>query len=400
MLDLVERGQLVQLYPDFNPFLSWQMDSEGIFCTLLPLDEQKLSEADQVRLVAKAFYRFATGIEPEQLKVEPPPLFRWSKFAGNELSRIVDRCLVPSNPRDSITTLIGLNNVLGRYEPDNMSERSASSRPSTSPSSLTGNGLDKVAGMHILKDLLRREVVAPVRNPEPFRKYGLSIPNGILLYGPPGCGKTYIARQLAEELGHYFVEIIPSELASPFIHGSVIKIRDLFDTAAEHAPAVVFIDEFEALVPSRETLGGHQEYKSSEVNEFLAHLNSCAEKNIFVIAATNQPEKIDAAVRRTGRLDKLIYVGPPDEEARREMLTLHLEGRPLGKSLGLGALAKATEFYSASDLRFLVDEAARYALTRNEDIIQESFRAAMLKVQPSIRPESEARYQSIEQRGL
>jgi transitional endoplasmic reticulum ATPase len=103
--------------------------------------------------------------------------------------------------------------------------------------------------MHILKELLRREVVAPVRNPEPFRKYGLSIPNGILLYGPPGCGKTYIARQLADELGHYFVEIIPSELASPFIHGSVIKIRDLFDTAAEHAPAVVFIDEFEALVP-------------------------------------------------------------------------------------------------------------------------------------------------------
>jgi len=294
-----------------------------------------------------------------------------------------------------------LGEAMYKQSAGNISQgNAATDRPSPPSSSVTRQGLEKVAGMHVLKELLRREVVAPIRNPEPFRKYGLSIPNGILLFGPPGCGKTYIARQLAEELDHYFVEIIPSEVASPFIHGSVIKIRNLFDTAAEHAPAVVFIDEFEALVPSRETLGGHQEYKSSEVNEFLAHLNSCAEKNIFVIAATNQPEKIDAAVRRTGRLDKLIYVGPPDEEARREMLALHTEGRPLKKGLDLGALAKTTDFYSASDLRFLVDEAARYALARNEDIARESFRAAMAKVQPSITPKTEARYQSIQQRGL
>jgi transitional endoplasmic reticulum ATPase len=400
MLDLVERGQSVSMNPEFSLPLSWLLDDEGILVTLLPLDGQTLSEADQVRLVATAFYQFATGIESEQLQDNVPDLLRWSKFGGEALSRIIDRCLAPSNPKVSITTLSSLSNALGRFKPDSISQRIVIDRPSALPSSVTGQGLDKVAGMHVLKELLRREVVAPVRNPEPFRKYGLSIPNGILLYGPPGCGKTYIARQLAEELGHYFVEIIPSELASPFIHGSVIKIRDLFDTAAEHAPAVVFIDEFEALVPSRETLGGHQEYKSSEVNEFLAHLNSCAEKNIFVIAATNQPEKIDAAVRRTGRLDKLIYVGPPDEEARREMLALHLEGRPQEKGLNFAELAKATEFYSASDLRFLVDEAARHALTRKEDITHESFRAACAKLQPSITPKTEVRYQSIQQRGL
>jgi AAA+ superfamily predicted ATPase len=400
MLDLAEKGQSGQMYPDFNPSLSWQLDDESVLCTLLPLDEQKLSEADQVRLIAKAFYRFATGIDPEQLKDNVPPLLSWSKFAGEELSRIVDRCLAPSNPKESITTLVGLNKALGRFKADESSGSDATNRPSTPPSTVTGHGLDKVAGMHVLKELLRREVVAPIRNPEPFRKYGLSIPNGILLFGPPGCGKTYIARHLAEELGHYFVEIIPSELASPYIHGSVIKIRDLFDTAEEHAPAVVFIDEFEALVPSRETLGGFQDYKSSEVNEFLAHLNSCAEKNIFIIAATNQPEKIDAAVRRTGRLDKHIYVGPPDEEARREMLALHLEGRPLAKDFNLGALAKEMQFYSASDLQYLVNEAARYALIKNEDISYESFRAAMAKSFPTITPKTEARYKSIEQRGL
>ena len=235
--------------------------------------------------------------------------------------------------------------------------------------------------MHALKELLRREVVAPVRDPEPYRRYGLSIPNGILLYGPPGCGKTYIARQLAEELGYYFVEIIPSELASPFIHQSVMRIRELFDNAAEQAPAIIFIDEFEALVPSRSELGGHQQHKAEEVNEFLAHLNGCSEKNVFVIAATNQPDKIDPAVRRTGRLDKLIYVGPPDVEARKEMLALHLEGRPVAADFEIGSIAEALQGYSASDIRFLVDEAARAALKDRQDIGRESFLIAMRGIQ-------------------
>jgi transitional endoplasmic reticulum ATPase len=163
---------------------------------------------------------------------------------------------------------------------------------------------------------------------------------------------------------------------------------------------VVFIDEFEALVPSRGELGGHQQYKAEEVNEFLAHLNSCSEKKIFVIAATNRPEKIDSAVRRTGRLDKLIYVGPPDLEARREMLALHLEGRPVAADFDVGALAETLEGYSASDIHFLVDEAARDALKTVQDITNESFRSARVRVQPSVTSEIEAQYRSIEQRGL
>lgn len=401
MLDLVDRGLLVQMYPDFDRSLTWLAGNEAALCTLLPLDGPLPSEVDRVRLVASAFYRFATGIEPGQLTGNVPALLRWSKFAGEEISRIVDKCLAPPGRNTGIMTLHALNNALGRERVEGLDsqDRSTEVRPMPSPSA-RGEGLNKVAGMHALKELLRREVVAPIRNPEPYRRYGLSIPNGILLYGPPGCGKTYIARQLAEELGHYLIEIIPSELASPYIHHSVSKIRQSFDAAAEHSPVIMFIDEFEALVPARGDLGGHQQYKAEEVNEFLAQLNGCAEKKIFVIAATNQPEMIDPAVRRTGRLDKLVYVGPPDAEARREMLALHLEGRPVEADLDLGALAEALEGYSASDIRFLVDEAARDALKKAQDISQESFRSVMERVPPSVTPEIEAQYRSIEQRGI
>jgi transitional endoplasmic reticulum ATPase len=399
MLDFVERGRSVDMNPDFRPSLSWYSEAPGVFCSLLPIDTGPLPEAKQVRRLAEAFYQFSTGVNAAELRGAIPAFSKWSKSANANLSRVIGRCLSPSSAKEGILTIDALNVALGRFstKPISGDKPSGQNNPVTSSS---GRGLSKVAGMHVLKELLQQEVVSPVRNPDRFRQYGLSIPNGILLYGPPGCGKTYIARQLAEELDYYFVEIIPSELASPFIHGSVIKIRDLFDSAAEHAPSIIFIDEFEALVPSRETLGGHQEYKSSEVNEFLAHLNGCAEKNIFIIAATNQPEKIDAAVRRTGRLDKLIYVGPPDEDARREMLALHLEGRPLANDFDLGALAKSLDFYSASDLRFLVDEAARYAMVRNQVINNESFQVAMTKLRPSVTPEDELRYRTIDQRGL
>ena len=400
MLDAVDLGHSVQMYPDFDPSLAWLSDDESTICTLLPLGGAIPREVDQVRVVAGAFYRLATGIELRQLTTGAPTLLSWSKFAGEDLSRVIDRCLASEQSKASITTLQGLNHAVGRVSAEETSSKDGPcDLRSTSPSTI-GQGLDKVAGMHALKDLLRREVVDPVRNPEPYRKYGLSIPNGILLYGPPGCGKTYIARQLAEELGHYFVEIIPSELASPYVHQSVMKIRELFDAAAEQAPAVVFIDEFEALVPPRGELGGHQQHKAEEVNEFLAHLNGCAEKRIFVIAATNQPERIDPAVRRTGRLDKLIYVGPPDAEARREMLSFHLRGRPVADRLDLVALAESLEFYSASDIRFLVDEAARHALNMAQEINDESFRSAMARIQPSVTSETEAQYRSIEQRGF
>lgn len=393
ILDAVERGRLVGMSPNFSSSLTWVKSDKNVVCPLFPLQETIANESDQVHHAVKAFYLLATGVSPNLQSDRIPSIQSWAKFAGDELARVVSRSLQPSDTKAAISSFASLYRALGKEADIEVNDTVSAVSPG-------GQGLEKVAGMHALKELLMQEVVEPVRHPEPYRQYGLSIPNGILLYGPPGCGKTYIARHLAEELGHYFVEVIPSELASPFIHQSVVRIREMFDLAAEHAPSVVFIDEFEALVPARDELGGHQQYKSEEVNEFLAHLNKCSERNIFVIAATNQPEKIDAAVRRTGRLDKLIYVGPPDEAARREMLAFYLKGRPIVPELSVEMLADSLGGYSASDLQFLVDEAARSALKERCPISMKSFVVAMEKIQASVPPEVEAQYQSIEQRGV
>lgn len=261
-------------------------------------------------------------------------------------------------------------------------------------------GLGKVAGMQEVKAVLLKDVVRPFREPEEFRRYGLSIPNGILLFGPSGCGKTYIACQLAEELGCTFIEAAQSNVGSPFIHQSAVLIRELFEGAEKAAPSVLFIDEFEGMVPQRAGLESHQQYKSEEVNEFLLHLNDSAQRRVLVIAATNEPEKIDAAVLRAGRMDKRIYVGPPDAEARFEMLRFHLSGRPTEPQTDLQGIAAILEGYAASDIRLLVEEAAREALERRAEISTDMIIRALGRVPPSITEEIEERYRAFGTRGI
>jgi transitional endoplasmic reticulum ATPase len=161
----------------------------------------------------------------------------------------------------------------------------------------------------------------------------------------------------------------------------------------------VFIDEFEAFVPARSELGGHQQYKAEEVNEFLANLEGCAERKVLVIAATNEPEKIDPAVRRSGRFDKLILIPPPDALARHAMLEFHLHDRPVHATLDIAGIATVLEGYSASDIKLLVDEAARMALKRKELIETGTLLAALERVPASITAEDMQRYGGFRSRG-
>jgi AAA+ superfamily predicted ATPase len=275
--------------------------------------------------------------------------------------------------------------------------RSASRIAKQQPNS--GRGLSQVAGMSALKEQLMHEIIGPFKDPELYRRYRVTLPNGILFYGPPGCGKTYIARTLADELGWHFQYCRPSDVASPYIHDTVSRIRAVFSTAIEKAPSIIFIDEFEAFVPARSGLGGHQQYKAEEVNEFLANLEGCAERRVLVIAATNEPERIDPAVRRSGRFDKLILIPPPDADARRAMLEFHLADRPVDGSLNIAGIAAVLEGYSASDIKLLVDEAARMALKRADLITTSTLLATLERVAASITAEDMQRYDAFRSRG-
>jgi transitional endoplasmic reticulum ATPase len=251
----------------------------------------------------------------------------------------------------------------------------------------TTRGLDRVAGMRDLKTLLITDVINPLLNPEKYEKFKLSIPNGLLLYGPPGCGKTFIVKQLAEELRYHLFQMNPSSVGTPYVHGAVGNIAKVFDMARKESPAIVFIDEIEGLIPKREELGAHADIKKEEINEFLLQLNNAGADRILVIGATNRPHMIDTAILRSGRMDKRIFVPPPDFEAREEMFHLCLNGRPYSPKIEFKKLAAMTENYGGSDLELIVTEAARYAVIHDRSEIDEATLIHTIKkVTPSLTP--------------
>lgn len=233
----------------------------------------------------------------------------------------------------------------------------------------TGNGFADVAGMRELKAQLQRDVIDLLKEPEKYKSYGLTLPNGMLLYGPPGCGKTFFAKKLAEEVGFNFLMRTPSDLKSKFVNATQENIAAMFKEAEENAPTIIFIDEINELLPKRNS--DAHEMSRSAVNEMLAQMDRTGERGIFVIGATNMPDEIDDAMLRTGRLEKQIYVGPPDEEARSEMFEMNLKHRKIDFGLDYTKLAKLTDGYVSSDIRFIVDEAARMALSQEKCITME-----------------------------
>ena len=260
-----------------------------------------------------------------------------------------------------------------------------------------GNGFKDIAGMKELKDYLSQRVIFVIKNKEKVEKYKLTTPNGMLLYGPPGCGKTFVAEKFAEETGFNFILVKSSDLASSFLHGSQEKIAQLFKQAEEKAPIVICFDEFDALVPDRSTPAAH--YTSGEVNEFLSQLNNCSRRGIFVVCTTNRPDKIDPAVLRTGRIDKQVYVPLPDKEARKEMFLLHLQGRPYDADvIDVEKLSEMSDGFIASDIAYVVNDAAMVAAFTDQEITEELLETSVKNTHPSLRADTLEIYDEIKRK--
>ncbi|MEU1229972.1 ATP-binding protein [Streptomyces sp. NPDC005828] len=223
--------------------------------------------------------------------------------------------------------------------------------------------LADVGGMEEVKERLEAAFLAPMRNPELRRLYGKSLRGGLLLYGPPGCGKTFIARAVAGELGANFLTVSLSDVLDMWIGASEKNIHDIFETARRQAPCVVFLDELDALGAKRSRT--HHSGLRNVVNQLLTELDGIASgagnEGVFVLAATNVPWDVDIALRRPGRLDRTLLVLPPDAAARESILRYHLRERPI-EAVDLGKLVKATEDFSGADLAHVCESAAEAAL--------------------------------------
>lgn len=256
-----------------------------------------------------------------------------------------------------------------------------------------GKGFSAIAGMAELKEQMQVEVIDALHSPEEYAKYGLTIPNGMLLYGPPGCGKTFFAKHFAEEVGFNFMLIKPSSLKSRFVNATQENIAQMFKDAEENAPTIIFIDEMNELVPNRD--GDVHEMARSAVNEMLAQMDRTGEKGIFIIGATNYPNMIDPAILRAGRLDKKYYIGPPDFEARKLMFELYLKSRPYDFGLDYEKLAQLTTNYVSADIEMIVNDASRLALRNKSKITMAILENVIAGTKPSLNQSELNKYNQI-----
>jgi SpoVK/Ycf46/Vps4 family AAA+-type ATPase len=218
-----------------------------------------------------------------------------------------------------------------------------------------------VGGMGKVKEEIAIKIIQPLKNPELFKAFGKKSGGGILLYGPPGCGKTFIAKATAGEIDAKFINIGLHDILDMWIGNSEKNLHEIFELARRNTPCVLFFDEVDAMGASRSDL--KQSAMRHVINQFLAELDGVASDNegVLVLAATNAPWSVDAAFRRPGRFDRIIFVAPPDEAARVNMLQNLLQTKPVGE-VDVKKIAAATPDYSGADLNAVVDIAVEEKL--------------------------------------
>ena len=258
-----------------------------------------------------------------------------------------------------------------------------------------------IGGLDEVKQELKEAVEWPLKTPEIFDRLGIRPPKGILIYGPPGCGKTLLARGVATESEANFITIKGPEVFSKWVGESEKAIREVFRKARMAAPSVIFFDEIDSLAPRRGVGFSDSGVSERVISQLLTEMDGIITlEDIVVIAATNRPDMVDPAVLRPGRFDRLIYVPEPDEKSRLQVFKIYTKTMPLGKDVNLDQLATMTKNYSGADIEALCRETAMHALRKDlkaTEVTMKDFEEALKKTGPSVTPDMEKWYKGFMQ---
>jgi len=259
---------------------------------------------------------------------------------------------------------------------------------------------DDVGGLNSAKEQVQESVEWPLTTPEKFDRMGVDAPKGVLLYGPPGTGKTLMAKAVANETNANFISVRGPQLLSKWVGESEKAIRQTFRKARQVSPTIIFFDELDSLAPSRGQEMGNN-VSERVVNQLLTELDGLEEMgDVMVIGATNRPDMIDPALIRSGRFDRLVMIGQPNQEGREQILEIHTKNTPLAPDVSLREIAEITDGYVGSDLEGIAREAAIEALRDDDDaeeVEMKHFRRALESVRPTINEDILAYYEEIEQ---
>ncbi|MGZ7094988.1 MAG: CDC48 family AAA ATPase [Methanobacterium sp.] len=258
---------------------------------------------------------------------------------------------------------------------------------------------EDIGGLEDLKETLIEAVEWPLTNSEDFKRLGIQPSKGVLLFGPPGTGKTMLTKAVATESRANFISVKGSEILSKWFGESERKISEIFKKARQASPCIVFFDELDAIAPMRGSGVGEPRVVERMVNTILSEMDGLEElRGVVVIGATNRPDLIDAALLRPGRFDEVVLVPPPDEKARLDILKVHVKNMALDQDVNLENLAKKTKSYSGADIDALCRKAGVIALHENikiEKISKRHFEAALNKISPSTTPQTKEYYQDV-----